>query len=605
MDQEKTTFTCPFGTYAYRRIPFGLFNAPTTFQRCMLAIYHDMVEESVEVFMDDFFIFGNSFDHFLNNLDKMIQRCKDANLVLNWEKCHFMVKKGIVLGHKVSGAGLEVDKAKIDVISKLPPPTNVKGIRSFLGHVGFNRRPFSKSYKFEYILVVVDYVSKWAKAQALPTNNAKFVISFLKELLCRFGMPKALISDRGLLIFYKKYGMETCDPVDTPMVEKSKLDEDPQEKAVDPTCYHGIIDILMYLTSSRPDLVFVVCMYVRYQAKPTEKHLHAVKRIFRYLRGTINMDMWYSKGSCIALTAFADADHAGYQDTKKSTSGSTQLLGDRLEQVENGVVELYFVRTEYQLADIFTKPSARERLDFLINKLGMRSMSPETLQKLADKQEEIKNPQEIQQVTAHDEKWVPSTKRVKISSTNVRLETTMQQKEETFQVVIDIIMNSTCFKAFTISADVPEIFMQQFWYTINNVKESESYEFLLANKKCIIDAEVFRKILDICPRVEGEDYQEYGLAIPDVMLNNVIKQSESYQMFIKYSTGEIPPKKRRGKGSQGKKTVDVSQETVDVSEESEPKPAKKRTTSRRVVKKKVDMNGYLTKRRKTNQKATK
>ncbi|GJW97734.1 reverse transcriptase domain-containing protein [Tanacetum coccineum] len=126
MDQEKTTFTCPFGTYAYRRMPFGLCNAPATFQRCMLAIFHDMIEESVEVFMDNFSVFGSTFDHCLNNLDKMLQRCKDAHLVLNWEKCHFMVKEGIVLGHKVSEVGLEVDKEKIDIISKLPSPTNIK-----------------------------------------------------------------------------------------------------------------------------------------------------------------------------------------------------------------------------------------------------------------------------------------------------------------------------------------------------------------------------------------------------------------------------------------------------------------------------------------------
>ncbi|GJU74602.1 reverse transcriptase domain-containing protein [Tanacetum coccineum] len=107
-------------------MPFGLCNAPAIFQRCMLAIFHDMIEESVEVFMDDFSVFGNSFDTCLNNLDKMLQRCKDAHLVLNWEKCHFMVKEGIVLGHKVSSTVLEVDKAKIDVISKLPPPTNIK-----------------------------------------------------------------------------------------------------------------------------------------------------------------------------------------------------------------------------------------------------------------------------------------------------------------------------------------------------------------------------------------------------------------------------------------------------------------------------------------------
>ncbi|GJU27103.1 reverse transcriptase domain-containing protein [Tanacetum coccineum] len=92
----------------------------------MLVIFHYMIDESIKVFMGDFFVFGNSFDKCLNNLDKMLKRCKDAHLVLNWEKCHFMVKEGILLGYKVSGAGLEVDKAQIDVISKLPPPTNIK-----------------------------------------------------------------------------------------------------------------------------------------------------------------------------------------------------------------------------------------------------------------------------------------------------------------------------------------------------------------------------------------------------------------------------------------------------------------------------------------------
>ncbi|GJU01167.1 retrovirus-related pol polyprotein from transposon TNT 1-94 [Tanacetum coccineum] len=131
----------------------------------------------------------------------------------------------------------------------------------------------------------------------------------------------------------------TFDPVDTPMVEKSKLDAYPQGKEVDPTRYHGMIGSLMYLTVSRPDLQFVVCMYPRYQAKPTEKHLHAVKRIFQYLRGTINMGLWYSKDSCIALTAFAYADHAGCQDTRRSTSGSMKLLGDILVSWSSKKVE--------------------------------------------------------------------------------------------------------------------------------------------------------------------------------------------------------------------------------------------------------------------------
>nr|GEV40647.1 reverse transcriptase domain-containing protein [Tanacetum cinerariifolium] len=125
-DQEKTTFTCPCGMFAYRRMPFGLCNAPGMFQRCMLAIFHDMVEKTMEFFMDDFSIFGNSFETCLSWLDKMLQRCEDTKLCLNWEKSHFMVKEGIVLGHKILKNRIEVDKAKVDVITKLPHPTTVK-----------------------------------------------------------------------------------------------------------------------------------------------------------------------------------------------------------------------------------------------------------------------------------------------------------------------------------------------------------------------------------------------------------------------------------------------------------------------------------------------
>nr|GEU57587.1 retrovirus-related Pol polyprotein from transposon TNT 1-94 [Tanacetum cinerariifolium] len=232
----------------------------------------------------------------------------------------------------------------------------------------------------------------------------------------------------------KKYCMKTCELADTLMVDKSKLDEDPQGKAVNPTRYCGMIGTLMYLTASRPDLVFVVYMCAWYQGNPTEKNLHAL---------------------------FVDVDHAGCQDTRKSTPGN-----------------------------------------------------------------------------------------------------------------------------------VPEIFMQQFWYSIKKVQGTDSYEFLLANKKCVVNADVFRTILDICPRVEGvnftdvpdddttlafliklgKDYQEYGLSILEIMQTEAIKQFESYQMFIKYSTGQISPKKSRGKGSQRKKTAGDSQETVDESKESDPEP---------------------------------
>nr|GFB56079.1 reverse transcriptase domain-containing protein [Tanacetum cinerariifolium] len=121
-------------------MPFGLCKAPGTFQRCMVAIFHDMIEKTMEVFMDDFSVFRNSFQSCLSYLDQMLKRCEDTNLCLNWKKSHFMVKEGIVLGHKISKNGIEVDKAKVNVIAKLPHPITVKGIRSFLGHAGFYQR---------------------------------------------------------------------------------------------------------------------------------------------------------------------------------------------------------------------------------------------------------------------------------------------------------------------------------------------------------------------------------------------------------------------------------------------------------------------------------
>jgi len=138
-------------------MPFGLCNALATFQRCMLAIFSDLREKNIEVFIDDFSVFGKSFDHSLYHLDVILKRCIETNLVLNWEKCQFMVTEGIVLGHKISGKGIQVDQAKIEVIEKLPPPINVKGVRSFLGHADFYRRfmkDFSKIAKPLFNLLV-------------------------------------------------------------------------------------------------------------------------------------------------------------------------------------------------------------------------------------------------------------------------------------------------------------------------------------------------------------------------------------------------------------------------------------------------------------------
>nr|GEX52255.1 DNA-directed DNA polymerase [Tanacetum cinerariifolium] len=139
---RKGHFLLPFMDQMLERLAGNEFYCflDGTFQRCMMSIFHDMIEKTMEVFMEDFSVFGDSCSSCLTNLDKMLNRCEETNLVLNWEKCHFMYKEGILLGHKILKSGIVVDRAKVDVIAKLPHPTTVKGVRSFLGHAGFYRR---------------------------------------------------------------------------------------------------------------------------------------------------------------------------------------------------------------------------------------------------------------------------------------------------------------------------------------------------------------------------------------------------------------------------------------------------------------------------------
>ena len=117
-DQEKTTFTCPLGTFAYIRMNFGLCNAPATFQRCMTAIFSDFCEKIVDVFMDDFSVYGTSFDDCLSNLDRVLQRCEETNLVLNWEKCHFMVNEVLSSGIKFLKEVLKLIKLKLMLLKR-------------------------------------------------------------------------------------------------------------------------------------------------------------------------------------------------------------------------------------------------------------------------------------------------------------------------------------------------------------------------------------------------------------------------------------------------------------------------------------------------------
>ncbi|GJZ90628.1 retrovirus-related pol polyprotein from transposon TNT 1-94 [Tanacetum coccineum] len=243
----------------------------------------------------------------------------------------------------------------------------------------------------------------------------------------------------------KKHGMEKCDSIGTPMVTKPKLDADLSGIPIDQTKYRSMIGSLMYLTSSRPDIVQAVCYCAHYQARPTEKNLKDVKRIFRYLKGAINMGLWYPKDSGFKLTVFSDADHARCIDTRKSTSRGIQFLAEAehvalsarcaqvmwmrtqlkdyvfnynkiplycdsqsaisiscnpvqhshtkhihtryhfiKEWVERGIIELYFVKTEYQLVDMFTKALPQDRFEYLVRRIGMRYLTPTELEVLAN-----------------------------------------------------------------------------------------------------------------------------------------------------------------------------------------------------------------------------
>nr|GEU30399.1 copia protein [Tanacetum cinerariifolium] len=312
--------------------------------------------------------------------------------------------------------------------------------------------------------VISKVVCAMCKKCLISDNHDECLHNYVNGKNSRGKKQKA--KSKYVLEILNKYGMESCDPIGTPMEIKDKLDLDQNGTPVDATKYRSIIGALMYLTSSRPDIVHPTCLCARYQAKPTEKHLKEVKKIFRYLWGTVNTGLWYTKDSGFKLTEFSDADYAGCKDTFKSTSGGAQFLGEKLVSwsskkqdctalstakaeyvslsaccaqvpwmrtqltdygfhfnkipiycdsksaiaiccnpvqhsrtkhiavryhfikghLEKGTIELYFVKTDYQLADIFTKALPADRFNYLVRYLGMRSLSPKELERLAKSQ---------------------------------------------------------------------------------------------------------------------------------------------------------------------------------------------------------------------------
>nr|GEZ66713.1 retrovirus-related Pol polyprotein from transposon TNT 1-94 [Tanacetum cinerariifolium] len=246
----------------------------------------------------------------------------------------------------------------------------------------------------KHILLVQIYVDDIILASTDPKvcdifsneMSSKFQISTMGHFSFFLGLqvsqsPEGIFINQSkfALEILKKFGMDSSDPIDTPMVDRLKLDEDPLGIPVYQTRFRSMVGSLMYLTASRLDLVFDVCMCARYQALPTKKHLEALKRVFWYLRGTINWGLWYLKDTAMALTAYADADHAGCQDTRRSTSGSAQFLGDKLvswsskkqKSTTNSTTEAEYIAMSGCCIQILWMRSQLTNYDFVFNKIPL------------------------------------------------------------------------------------------------------------------------------------------------------------------------------------------------------------------------------------------
>ncbi|GJT94872.1 retrovirus-related pol polyprotein from transposon TNT 1-94 [Tanacetum coccineum] len=294
--------------------------------------------------------------------------------------------------------------------------------------------------------------------------SSKFQMSMMGQISFFLGLQISQ-NPRGIFInqskyaneILKKFDLHKSDPVDTPMVERTKLDEDLSGIPVDQTQYRSMIGSLMYLTASRPDLVFAVCMCARYQSKPTKKHLEAVKRVFRYLQGTINMGLWYPKDTAMALTAYADADHAGCQDTRRSTSGSAQFLGDKL--VSWSLKKQTSTSISSTEAEYIAMTVVRNNHPNLVTMANANINAPK-VPVAADSPP-----------TRSDEQILPRNKYVPVGKRNCFLDVERTQANPIFKIAVDILKNTNFFKAFIAPSTIPSIYIQQFWDTIRFDKD--------------------------------------------------------------------------------------------------------------------------------------
>ncbi|GJT52663.1 retrovirus-related pol polyprotein from transposon TNT 1-94 [Tanacetum coccineum] len=435
----------------------------------------------------------------------------------------------------------------------------------------------------------------------LMKNN--FEMSMMGELKFFLGL-QVHQSPRGIFIsqsqyaieLLKKHGLDECVSMSTPMATE-RLDADLQGTPTDQTTYRRMIGGLMYLTASRPDIAFATFVCARYQARPTVKHLKEVKRIFRYLRQSYNMGLWYPKDSGFELIAYSDADHAGCKDDCKSTSGGLQFLGGKLvswsskkqdctamstaeaeyvslsaccaqviwmrtqlldygykynripmycdsksaiaiscnpvqhsktkhidiryhfikEHVEKGTVELYFVRTEYQLADLFTKALPKERFEYLVHRIV------------------IIMAQQQHAADVHPDELCPPNKRYDLMDANKKVDLEHVQCPPESKILTNIIKNHPLRFSIAASSSVPWIYMAQFWHTLKEDGSKYRLTFMLDKKELSLTLDDFRTIFHL-PQANADNHDSF--VTPPSFLDMVpfYKQQLGFTMELKTSS---------------------------------------------------------------------
>ncbi|GJX78975.1 retrovirus-related pol polyprotein from transposon TNT 1-94 [Tanacetum coccineum] len=326
----------------------------------------------------------------------------------------------------------------------------------------------------KHILLVQIYVddiifaSTDPKAYDIFSNemSSKFQMSMMEQMSFFLGLqvsqnPEGIFINQSkfALEILKKFGMDLCDPVDTPMVDRLKLDEDPLGIPVDQTRFRSMVGFLMYLTANRPDLVFVVCMCARYLASPTKKYLEALKRVFRYLRGTINWGLWYPKDTAMALAAYADAYHASCQDTRRNT-----------------------------MADVNVNAPAEQA----------PTMAPPT---------------------RTDDQILPRSRWVPVGKSNCYLDVEKSQSNPIYKIAVDILKHTNFFRSFTASSTIPSIYIQQFWDTVRYVKNTGSYSCQLDEQWFDLNKDTLRDALQITPVDNNKPFS--SPPTPDALINFV------------------------------------------------------------------------------------